>query len=245
MTTDHTNAESDVTDDFGMNPGQIAELTYRAGAATWDIGGPQDVVRQLVGIGAVTGEVLDAGCGLGWHSIEAARAGCTVVGVDVSSTAIHRARTNARRAGVAVDFRQRDVTSLEGFEGRFDTVVDSKLFDNLDTITDRQRYVAALYYAMKPGARLFMFMFGPGHVNQVHNHFVDANGMVAMGIEETDFESVLTAAGFEITYVGLSSYQLRVDGYQPICRDCPPWLPDGRMHIPMTEIHATRKDHTK
>jgi SAM-dependent methyltransferase len=235
MTTNHTDAESDVTEDFGMTPGQIAELVYRAGAATWDTGECQPVIRQLVALGVVKGNVLDPGCGTGWHAIEYAHAGCSVTGLDIAPTAIHRARTNARRAGAAVDFRQRDVTNLEGFEGRFDTVVDSKCYDNLETTEDRQRYVTALQRATKPGARLFMFGFGPGHVNKVHNHLLD----------KPDFETVLPAAGFAIDYIGPTTYQLTVKDWNPICRECPPRLPDGRQHIPMTEIHATRKDHTK
>jgi SAM-dependent methyltransferase len=225
-----------------MSPGQIAELVYRAGAATWDIGESQPIIRQLVALGTVKGNVLDAGCGTGWHAIESARGGCSVTGLDVAPTAIHRARTNARRAGVAVDFRQADVTTLEGVDGRFDTIIDCKLYDNLESTEDRLRYVRGLHRASRPQARLFMYGFGPGEINGFHNHFVDPNGMVTIGIEEPDFESVLPAAGFTIGYVGPTTYQLRVEGYKPICRDCPPWLPDGRQYIPMTEIHATRLD---
>jgi SAM-dependent methyltransferase len=212
-----------------VTSGQIAELVYRAGAATWDLGESQPAVRQLIALGALNGTVLDAGCGTGWHAIDMARAGCSVTGLDISPTAIHRARTNAKWAGATVDFKQRDVTTLEGFDGKFDTVLDSKLLDNLDT-NDRQRYLAALHRATKPGARLFMYGFGPGEINGVHNHL----------LAEPDFETVLPANGFTIDYVGATTYQLRVDGYQSICSDCPPWLPDGRQHIPMIEVHATR-----
>jgi SAM-dependent methyltransferase len=214
-----------------MTPGECAEFVYRAGVATWDIGETQPVIRQLVALGAVRGDVLDAGCGTGWHSIEFARAGCTVTGVDVAPTAIDRARRNARKAGVAVDFVLGDVTELDGYEGRFDTVVDAKCYDNLTGTQDRHRYASALHCATKPGARLFMFGFGPGTVNGVHNHLLD----------EPDFETVLPAAGFDVTYVGTSTYQLLSKGYQPICGACPSRLPVGRMHIPVTEVHAVRR----
>ncbi|SHW01735.1 Uncharacterised protein [Mycobacteroides abscessus subsp. abscessus] len=46
-------------------PGFFAELMYAVNAAPWDIGGPQPVIRQLVALGAVRGEVLDPGCGTG------------------------------------------------------------------------------------------------------------------------------------------------------------------------------------
>jgi SAM-dependent methyltransferase len=214
-----------------MGPGSFAEAMYRAGVATWDIGACQPVIRQLVATGIVRGEVLDPGCGTGWHSIEYARAGCSVVGIDVAPTAVGRARKNAQRAGVAVNFEQGDVTELGGYEGRFDTVVDSKLYDNLESTEARHGYVAALHRATRPGARLLMYGFGPGHVNGVHNHL----------LEEPDFETVLPAAGFTITYVGSTTFQLSSTGWTPICAACPRQLPGGLMHIPMTEVHATRE----
>ncbi|MDM1928253.1 class I SAM-dependent methyltransferase, partial [Mycobacteroides abscessus] len=85
-------------------PGFFAELMYAVNAAPWDIGGPQPVIRQLVALGAVRGEVLDPGCGTGWHAIEYARAGCSVTGVDLAPTAIARARNNTRTAGVEAQF---------------------------------------------------------------------------------------------------------------------------------------------
>jgi hypothetical protein len=84
---------------------------------------------------------------------------------------------------------------------------------------------------MRPGAKLFMYGFGPGTVNGVHNHL----------LEEPDYETVLPAAGFTISYVGSTTYQLVAEDYRPLCPACPRELPDGRMHIPVTEIHATRR----
>lgn len=218
-------------DATSLSPGQIAELMYRAGVATWEIGECQPVIRQIVALGAVRGEVLDPGCGSGWHALEYARAGCSVTGIDVAPTAIDRAQRNARAVGLNVQFEVGDATDLDRFEGRFDTVVDSKLYDNLESTEERLRYVAALHRATKPGARLMMYGFGPGEVNGVHNHLLDV----------PDFEAVLPAAGFEITYVGDTTYQLVVKNFKPICDGCPPGLRDGRMFIPMTEVHATRR----
>ncbi|MBE5505655.1 hypothetical protein E3G54_002963 [Mycobacteroides abscessus] len=56
-------------------PGFFAELMYAVNAAPWDIGGPQPVIRQLAALGAVRGEVLDPGCGTGWHAVAVARGG--------------------------------------------------------------------------------------------------------------------------------------------------------------------------
>lgn len=80
-----------------------AEMFYRAGIAPWDIGEAQPVIRQLASLPSViTGDVLDPGCGSGWHAIEYARHGCTVTGYDLAPTAINRARMNAKRSDVSV-----------------------------------------------------------------------------------------------------------------------------------------------
>lgn len=228
-----------MTEDIPVSPGQIAELMYRADAAPWDIDECQPVIRQLVALGAVRGDVLDPGCGIGWTALEAARTGCTVTGIDIAPTAIQRAQRNARNVGLAVNFEVGDATRLDSSTvSCYDTVVDSKLYDNLETAEDRQRFVTGLHRAMRPGARLYLYGFGPGHVNGVHNHYVDANNMVDIGIEEPDFETVLSAAGFDITYLGPTTYVLR--GFERICSACPEQMPEGLVHIPVSEVHATR-----
>ncbi|WP_100451402.1 methyltransferase domain-containing protein [Mycobacteroides abscessus] len=213
-------------------PAFLAELMYGTCCAPWDIGGPQPVIRQLVALGAVRGAVLDPGCGTGWHAIEYARAGCSVTAIDLAPTAIARARTNARTAGVEAQFVLGDATALN-YEARFDTVVDSKFFDNLDSAEARGCYLQALHRAMKPEGRLFLYGFAPGHVNGFHNHELD-------GI---DYEMALTAAGFTTTYLGETTYRLSIPSYRRICTDCPHQVPpDGQIHIPATEVHAVRND---
>ncbi len=73
----------------------------------WDIGGPQPVIQQLVAYGALRGEVLDPGTGPGHHAIHYASKGYATTGIDSSPAAIDRAKRNAQRAGVSVDFRSR------------------------------------------------------------------------------------------------------------------------------------------
>src|SRR5271168_4007832 len=98
------------------------------GLIPWDIGGPQPVVQQLVAYGAVRGEVLDPGTGPGHHAIYYASKGYSATGIDGSPTAIELAKRNAERAGLQVNFQVADATKLDGFESRFDTVVDSAFY---------------------------------------------------------------------------------------------------------------------
>ncbi|OCB59160.1 methyltransferase [Mycobacterium vulneris] len=222
-------------------------------ATPWDIGGPQPVVQQLVALGAVKGEVLDPGTGPGHHAIHYASKGLSATGVDASPTAIERARQNAQKAGVTVDFRVADATKLDGLEGKFDTVVDTAFYHVFTGEPELQKsYVRALHRATKPGARLYMYEFGEHNVNG----FKMPRSMTA-----DDFREVLPDGGWDITYLGTTTYQGNVsvevfetmaarnpdmaDQMAPVLerlRVIEPWLVDGRVHMPFWEVHATRVD---
>jgi len=69
-----------------------------------------------------TTRILDIGCGTGRHSIELARRGYRVVGVDLSLSQLGRAKEKAAALGVAVDFRQGDARQLT-FSQEFDLAI--------------------------------------------------------------------------------------------------------------------------
>ena len=226
------------------------------GLVPWDIGGPQPAVQQLVAYGAIRGEVLDPGTGPGYHAIHFASQGFSATGVDGSPTAIARAKRNAERAGVQVVFQVADATKLDGFEGRFDTVVDSAFYHVLmGDEAVQTRYAQALHRATKPGARLFMFEFSPHNVN----------GLQWEGIPEDNFERVLGASGWRLDYLGGTTYLARfgpqtfeamsailddaqggtAEKMQPIKEQLQvlgPLLDDYRVHFPVWSVVATRLD---
>ena len=222
-------------------------------ATPWDIGGPQPVVQQLVALGAVKGEVLDPGTGPGHHAIYYASKGHSATGIDASPTGLERARENARKAGVSVNFQLADATKLEGLENRFDTVVDCAFYHTFSTDRELQHFYAqALHRATKPRARLYMFEFGPHNVNGFS---------MPRSLSEDDFRQVLPPAGWEITYLGPTTYQINMsvqtlemmaarnpdmaDRIQLVLerfRVIEPWLTNGRAHAPFWEVHATRMD---
>ncbi|MGB6208816.1 class I SAM-dependent methyltransferase [Mycobacterium sp.] len=222
-------------------------------ATPWDIGGPQPVVQQLVALGAVKGEVLDPGTGPGHHAIYYASKGYAATGIDASPTGLERAKENARKAGVSVNFQLADATKLEGLENHFDTVVDCAFYHTFSTEPELQRsYAEALHRATKPGARLYMFEFG--------TH--DVNGFKMMrSLSENDFRDVFPDAGWQISYLGPTTYQVNIsaesiemmaarnpdmgDQMEELMkrfRAMEPWLTNGRVHAPFWEMHATRVD---
>jgi 2-polyprenyl-3-methyl-5-hydroxy-6-metoxy-1,4-benzoquinol methylase len=66
--------------------------------------------------------ILDIGCGTGRHSIELARRGYKVVGVDLSETQLERAEEKARDEGVQVSFLKLDARKLP-FADEFGLVI--------------------------------------------------------------------------------------------------------------------------
>jgi SAM-dependent methyltransferase len=67
-------------------------------------------------------KILDIGCGTGRHSIELAKRGYQITGVDLSESQLKRAREKAEEAGVTIDFQKQDARHLP-FDGGFDLAI--------------------------------------------------------------------------------------------------------------------------
>ncbi len=67
-------------------------------------------------------KILDIGCGTGRHSIELARRGYSVTGIDLSESMLAKARLKAQQAGVHVEFTGADARKLD-FSNEFDLVI--------------------------------------------------------------------------------------------------------------------------
>lgn len=132
------------------------------GPPPWNIGEPQPELAALIEAGQITGTVLDAGCGHAELALALAARGHTVVGIDLSTSAIAAARTAAQERGLQnVTFVQDDITAFTGYDGRFDTIVDSTLFHSLP-VEARDAYQQAVHRAAAPGARYFVLVFAKG-----------------------------------------------------------------------------------
>jgi SAM-dependent methyltransferase len=132
--------------------------SYAGPPPPWDIGRPQRPFLRLAGSGALSGALLDAGCGTGEHTILAGRYGARALGIDLSPRAIDIARRKAAERGVDVGFQVLDALRLATVGKVFDTIVDSGLFHVFDDAA-RHEYVAAVRAVLRPGGHLHLMCF--------------------------------------------------------------------------------------
>lgn len=132
------------------------------GPPPWNIGEPQPELAALIRDGKVTGEVLDAGCGHAELALALAADGYTVVGIDLSPTAIAAATKAAAERNLSnATFVQGDITAFTGFDGRFNTIIDSTLFHSLP-VEGRDGYQQSVLRAAAPGAVYYILVFAKG-----------------------------------------------------------------------------------
>lgn len=130
----------------------------RPDGVPWDIGEPQPALAELVDMGWCAGRVLDIGCGTGELGMALAARGHSVTGVDLAPSAIALARRKAASRGLEIDFVVADATEPHGYDGPFDTVVDSGLLHCLQPPAQR-RYLEVLRGLCPPGGRVAVLCF--------------------------------------------------------------------------------------
>lgn len=132
------------------------------GPPPWNIGEPQPELAELLKAGRIQGDVLDAGCGHAELALELAAQGHAVVGIDNSPTAIAAATKTAEERGLAnATFVHDDITKFTGYDGRFNTIVDSTLFHSLP-VDARDAYLQSVHRAAAPEASYFILVFTTG-----------------------------------------------------------------------------------
>ena len=129
------------------------EAVYNAGAELWESAEPNDSLvafaERYPGLGT---RVLDLGCGEGRDSLYLARRGFAVTGVDVSRTALDRARGRTANEGLDCTFLERDVIYLRNLgEQPFDWALNMGCLHMLQDDRARAGHLARVRALLAPG----------------------------------------------------------------------------------------------
>ncbi len=133
------------------------DLAYREGTPYWETGRPaRELVRLVEEEKIPRGSALDIGCGTGANAVFLAEKGFDVTAVDISPTAIERARTRAALAGVNIHFVVDDVFQfIRSAPTPFDFLLDAGFYHYVRGQA-LSTYLDFLWRASRPGSYLLV-----------------------------------------------------------------------------------------
>jgi len=163
--------------------------------------------------------VLDLGCGTGSFSIEMARRGYNMIGIDLSTDMLSCASEKAHNEGLDILFLNQNMSCFELY-GTVDAIVC--LMDSINYITDKRdlrRLFKLVVNYLNPGG-LFIF-----DINSVYK------------FEKVLGNNVFYSIDDEITYI----WQNKYDRKSKICEfDLTFFIKDGEVYNRYDELHYER-----
>ena len=155
-------------EDFGHSIRTAAERT------AWD----RIFDLVLAGRGAL--DVLDAGCGTGFLSLELASRGHRVTGVDFAPAMLAKARRKAAQHGAEIRFEEADAEQLPFASGSFDLVVSRHV---LWTLPHPEMAIDEWIRVLRPGGRLAVIdgQFDPNFSVHQNENARTSNEYAAIG----------------------------------------------------------------
>ncbi len=121
-----------------------------------------DEIKQIIKLSGIRkgGKVLDLCCGIGRHSLELARKGFKVIGVDLTQEYLAKARRTAKAQGLNIQFIRDDMRRFCQLD-YFDTVINLyTAFGYFDNPADDRRVLSNAYYSLRKGGTLIIDVIG-------------------------------------------------------------------------------------
>lgn len=100
--------------------------------------------------------ILDIPCGYGRHSLELARRGFSVIGVDINSIHLQKARKELAEENIKIEFVQENMLDIS-FNKKFDAVINMFYsFGFFDSDEENERVLKNFFNALKPQGKFLM-----------------------------------------------------------------------------------------
>ncbi len=145
---------------------------------------------------------LDVGCGTGNYTIELAKRGLKVTGIDSSEEMMAWAREKAGKDGLNIPFQVADAQMLPFLDNSFDLIVSNGL---LCFLKEPEKTLMEMNRVLKPGGRLVVGVlnrWSPWALfRRIKGVFKDTIYNQAHFISPPELEGLLRDAGFEVKAV--------------------------------------------
>jgi ubiquinone/menaquinone biosynthesis C-methylase UbiE len=160
--------------------------------------------------------VLEVALGPGYFCIELAKLGSyAITGLDISHTFVELANKKAAEAGVQVDFRQGNASTLPFADNSFDFLLCRAAFKNF---AEPVRALAQMYRVLKPGGRGIIIDLRKDASLESIDHHVNtmALGAVNRAMTKLTFRLMLLKSAytrpqfeFMLAQAGVSKFEIR------------------------------------
>jgi len=148
-----------------------------------------DFIEDVLGLKG-GGHILDLCCGPGRHSLELARRGYDVTGLDRTSLYLKKAREQAKREKLKARFRKGDMRRIP-FRKEFDAVINIfTSFGYFKKESDNQKVLEGAARTLKPGGLFLIDVINRDFLvkNRLRQGWDEANGWLQLSSTQIDWE---------------------------------------------------------
>ncbi|MBN2103570.1 class I SAM-dependent methyltransferase [bacterium] len=147
--------------------------------------------------------ILDIGCGTGRHSIELAKRGYHIVGIDLSESLLKRAKDKASEQNLHVVFQKQDARKL-AFSEEFDLIIMlcEGAFPLMETDEMNYKILQSAYHALKTDGK-FIFTTLNGLFPLFHSvkEFLSSNTKEGNATYGNNTFDLMTFRDYNTTYI--------------------------------------------
>ncbi len=132
--------------------------------------------------------ILDVGCAVGRHSIELAKRGYQVTGLDYSSRMIEVARERAEREEIKIEFVHGDARTMD-FREQYDAAFSlyEGAFGIMENDEQNRAILKNIYYALKKNGKLLLNVLNASFVFRHPEQDIYFNPKTCIGYWEENF----------------------------------------------------------